>query len=151
MLTPYGFIHIFLYLQGKEVIEYYINELITQGITEIPRWTSPVKAVKPPDDVPSQDSGVRSRSNSVSSQHSHSSQSSLVLGATAASIHTEGRTPLFFTRRVNSFFANCDFCCLLIRERSGSVVECLTRDRRVVGSSLTGVTGLWSFSKTHLS
>ena len=27
-------------------------------------------------------------------------------------------------------------------ERSGSVVECLTRDRRAVGSSLTGVTAL---------
>ena len=37
------------------------------------------------------------------------------------------------------------------RERSGSVVECLTRDRRVAGSSLTGVTVLWSLSKTHLS
>ena len=29
-----------------------------------------------------------------------------------------------------------------VRERSGSVVECLTRDRRAVGSSLTGVTAL---------
>ena len=28
------------------------------------------------------------------------------------------------------------------RERSGSVVECLTRDRGAVGSSLTGVTAL---------
>ena len=28
------------------------------------------------------------------------------------------------------------------RERSGSVVECLTRDRRTAGSSLTGVTAL---------
>ena len=27
-----------------------------------------------------------------------------------------------------------------VRERSGSVVECLTRDRRAAGSSLTGVT-----------
>ena len=36
-------------------------------------------------------------------------------------------------------------------ERSGSVVECLTRDRRIAGSSLTGVTALWSLSKTHLS
>ena len=35
-------------------------------------------------------------------------------------------------------------------ERSGSVVECLTRDRRAAGSSLTGVTALWSLSKTHL-
>ena len=37
------------------------------------------------------------------------------------------------------------------RERSGSVVECLTRDQRAAGSSLTGVTALWSLSKTHLS
>ena len=31
-----------------------------------------------------------------------------------------------------------------IWERSGSVVECLTRDRRAAGLSLTGVTALWS-------
>ena len=37
------------------------------------------------------------------------------------------------------------------RERSGAVVECLTQDRRAVGSSLTGVTALWSLSKTNLS
>ena len=37
------------------------------------------------------------------------------------------------------------------RERSGSVVECLTRDRGAAGSILTGVTALWSLSKTHLS
>ena len=37
------------------------------------------------------------------------------------------------------------------REGSGSVVECLTRDGRAAGSSLTGVTALWSLSKTHLS
>ena len=36
-----------------------------------------------------------------------------------------------------------------IRERSGSVVEFLTRDWRAAGSSLTGVTVLWSLSKTH--
>ena len=36
-------------------------------------------------------------------------------------------------------------------ERSCSVVECLTRDREATGSSLTGVTALWSLSKTHLS
>ena len=36
-------------------------------------------------------------------------------------------------------------------ERSGSVVECLTRDRGAAGSSLTGVTALLSLSKTHLS
>ena len=37
------------------------------------------------------------------------------------------------------------------RERSCSVVECLTRDREAAGSSLTGATALWSLSKTHLS
>ena len=42
-------------------------------------------------------------------------------------------------------------CYMKIMERSGSVVECLTRDRRAAGSSLTGVTALWSLSKTHLS
>ena len=36
-------------------------------------------------------------------------------------------------------------------ERSCSVVECLTRDREAADSSLTGVTVLWSLSKTHLS
>ena len=36
-------------------------------------------------------------------------------------------------------------------ERSGSVVEYLTRDRGAAGSSLTGVTSLWSLSKTYLS
>ena len=38
-----------------------------------------------------------------------------------------------------------------VRENSGSIVECLTRDRRTAGSSLTGVTTLWFLSKTHLS
>ena len=50
----------------------------------------------------------------------------------------------------------CVFCVFLLishmcldphqnkkgRERSSSVVECLTQDRRAVGSSLTGVTAL---------
>ena len=40
---------------------------------------------------------------------------------------------------------------LIGRERSGSMVECLTRDRGAAGSSLTGVTVLWHLSKTHLS
>ena len=38
-----------------------------------------------------------------------------------------------------------------IRECSGSVVERLTRDQESVGLSLTGVTALWSLSKTYLS
>ena len=39
----------------------------------------------------------------------------------------------------------------VIRGCSGSVVECLTGDREAAGLSLTGVTALWSLSKTHLS
>ena len=35
---------------------------------------------------------------------------------------------------------------VLDRERSGSVVECLPRDREAEGSSHTGVTALWSLS-----
>ena len=42
-------------------------------------------------------------------------------------------------------YAKFDWC---IRERSGSVVECLTGDRRAASSS---VTALWSLRKTHLS
>ena len=40
---------------------------------------------------------------------------------------------------------------LSLRERSGSVVECLTIDQGAAGSSLTGVIALLSLSKTHLS
>ena len=36
-------------------------------------------------------------------------------------------------------------------ECSSSAVECLTQYRGAAGSSLTGVTALWSLSKTHLS
>ena len=39
----------------------------------------------------------------------------------------------------------------ILMEPSGSVVECLTQDQEAAGWSLTGVTALWSLSKTHLS
>ena len=42
-------------------------------------------------------------------------------------------------------FGNCELLLSYFyenRERSGSVVECLTQDRRASGSSLTGVTVL---------
>ena len=45
-----------------------------------------------------------------------------------------------------SFSILMQFC----KERSGSVLECLTQDRGTAGSSLT-LTVLWSLSKTHLS
>ncbi|XP_023670771.1 SEC14-like protein 5 isoform X1 [Paramormyrops kingsleyae] len=43
--------------RGKEVIEYYLNELIAEGITEIPRWVPPeqkvpAKPAAPPCDLP---------------------------------------------------------------------------------------------------
>ena len=50
------------------------------------------------------------------------------------------------------FYRNSiDFYTGHYREVGSSVVECLTRDRRAAGLSLTGVTALWSLSKTHLS
>ena len=55
-------------------------------------------------------------------------------------------------QRANLEILTCGpLICTMIRERSGSVVECLTRDRRATGSSLTGVTALWSLGKIHLS
>ena len=39
---------------------------------------------------------------------------------------------------------------LVLWERSGSVVECSTRDQGAAGLSLTSVTELWSVRKTHL-
>ena len=38
-------------------------------------------------------------------------------------------------------------CTGTSRERSGSVVECLTRDRGAAGSSLTGVTALYTWAR----
>ena len=54
-------------------------------------------------------------------------------------------------RSVGSHRTPNDSAHFEMRERSGSVVDCLTRDRKAAGSSLTGVTVLWSLSKTHLS
>ena len=62
----------------------------------------------------------------------------------ASFVSIDGISNLNFSRRRQTVISNLD------RERSGSVVECLTRDREAGGSSLT-VTGLWSLSKTHLS
>ena len=39
---------------------------------------------------------------------------------------------------------------VLGRDRSGSVVEYLTQDRRAAGSSLTGVTALWTLQDTFI-
>ena len=49
-----------------------------------------------------------------------------------------------------SFFSS-EFERRTCRERSASVVDCLTRDRGAAGLHLTSVTALWSLSKTHLS
>lgn len=77
--------------KGKEVIEYYIQEILGSGIPYAPKWQlSGTAAIDiRADDTPSQDSGLRSRSNSAQSR---SSQSSLLLGATAASIYTDKPT-----------------------------------------------------------
>ena len=59
----------------------------------------------------------------------------------------------FCHRFLSSYWSQCFqiLCTPSGRERSGSVVECLTRYGGATGSSLTGVTALWSLSKTHLS
>ena len=36
-------------------------------------------------------------------------------------------------------------------QQNKGALECLTRDRGAEGSSLNGITALWSLSKTHLS
>ena len=54
--------------------------------------------------------------------------------------------------KINARILHLGYSCNKpVKERSGSVVECLTRDREAGGSSLTGVTALWSLSKAHLS
>ncbi|CAG5123336.1 unnamed protein product, partial [Candidula unifasciata] len=76
--------------KGKEVIEFYISELLSEGVTHIAPWVGPPEEEVADEENPSQDSGLRSRSDSVTSQHS---QHSMTLGATAASIHRKSLTP----------------------------------------------------------
>ena len=54
-----------------------------------------------------------------------------------------GFTPFFPSDMMHVHFANHR----VARERSGSVVECLTRDRRAAGSSLNGVTALCPWAR----
>ena len=49
---------------------------------------------------------------------------------------------LILCKSNNSYIFPLGTKTTVLRERSGSVVECLTRDRRATGSSLTGVTVL---------
>ena len=52
---------------------------------------------------------------------------------------------------LGSWYVTLWMCVLPCMMRGCAVVECLTRDQEAAGSSLTGVTALWSLSKTHLS
>ena len=56
----------------------------------------------------------------------------------------------FPLKPLNLFVSNLQSYSYFFEEGSGSVVECLTKDQRAVGSSLSSVTALWSLSKTHL-
>ena len=47
-----------------------------------------------------------------------------------------------FTPKLQFLSVYCNVITFVLRERSGSAVECLTRDRRAAGSSLTGVTAM---------
>ena len=60
----------------------------------------------------------------------------------SAILSTFIRLPFVFKTIVLSVFECLLKTAFTVRERSGSVVECLTQDRRAVGSSLTGVTAL---------
>ena len=68
----------------------------------------------------------------------------------ANSVDPDQTAPIGAVCSGSTLFASILNSSVTLGERSGSVVECLTRDRRVAGSSLT-VTALWSLSKTHLS
>ena len=61
-------------------------------------------------------------------------------------LHLKSSTlPLVDSTDIIQLFGRCIatwYVTVSFRERSGSVVECLTRDRRAAGSSLTGVTAL---------
>ena len=48
----------------------------------------------------------------------------------------------FYNFNTDSRISLCSMAQYLRRERSGSVVECLTRDQGAAGSSLSGVTAL---------
>ena len=66
---------------------------------------------------------------------------------------TDGPIGLVFINKLLNFVysrarcLNFDLSLHLYRERSGSVVECLTWDWGAAGSSLTGITALWSLSR----
>ena len=50
------------------------------------------------------------------------------------------------------YMANCLYLHdSYIRELGSAVAQCLTREWEAAGSSLTGVTALWSLSKTDLA
>ena len=53
--------------------------------------------------------------------------------------------------RWSKLISHADGSNHLLYYLGSSVVECLTGDQEAAGSSLTGVTVLWSLSKTHLS
>ena len=141
--------------QGKEVIEYYINELISEGITYIPPWADPhpkTSLPQPPqEDAPSQDSGLRSRSNSVASVHS---QNSLVLGATAATIHNTGIPEIHEPGTWHCILTSCmcNQCSVYYINSQPSLLWCSDSSmvqEWFVGSSMLGLlvrhhsTGLW--------
>ena len=74
---------------------------------------------------------------------------------------------LYSVFEVKTFVLNLSLCDMLtlysmimpfdafeiqhIWEHSGSMVKCLNQDQGAAGSSLTGVTAVWSLSKPHLS
>ena len=56
-------------------------------------------------------------------------------------VRTYVRTRTYVCKYVCTYTYVCMYVCMYV-ELSGSVVECLTRDHRTAGSSLTGITAL---------
>lgn len=93
--------------QGKEVIEYYLNELMQEGITEIPRWVTPEQ---------------RTLTSDPSSFTSTPSCSALTRPKPSSQLHLDLSSPGNSSRDVTSFRAASSepstpdgefFCCTL--------------------------------------
>ena len=119
-----------LSFQGKEIIEYYINELISEGVAYIPPWTDPKERLKPLPEVAETEAGdaaegahapsspVREESSLPGSSRdsrthsrsaSTSSHSSLKLGATAATIRDDIAGKFCY-----KYHLKLDFHCMVV-------------------------------------
>lgn len=64
-----------LFLQGKEIIEYYLRELEKEGITYIPRWRTPSTTIASPQLTVNAAVLLTSNSGKEDNERVHSNQS----------------------------------------------------------------------------